>query len=62
MKGMATLIVIAVLLQGCSDGNVQAQSSEFRDNYVVLGNSLAVRDEFNAYADQLKLLFIVGPS
>ena len=62
MRGVYALIAIAVLLQGCGDGNVESQSGDIEHNYVVLANSLAVKDEFNAYADQLKLVFIVGPS
>ena len=61
MRRLFALAVISVVLHGCGDGELE-QSIGSGNAYTVLLDPDAVKAEFNANGDQLKLVFIVGPS
>ena len=59
------LIACALLLAGCGDPMMppRAVADTTSDEYVVMGDDLAaLRRDFNAAIDQVRLVFIVGPT
>ena len=61
------LLTCGLLLAGCGDTTSPAThgavSHTAADNYVVMGDDLAaLKTDFNAAIDQVRLLFIVGPT
>ncbi len=60
------LVICALLLIGCGDTTspaTQGTVSDPGDDYVVMGDDLAaLKTDFNAAVDQVRLLFIVGPT
>lgn len=60
------LLICALLLAGCGEVTSRATQgavTEATDDYVVMGDDLAaLKTDFNAAIDQVRLLFIVGPT
>jgi hypothetical protein len=61
------LLICALLLAGCGDTTSRATQGPATDaataEYVVMGDDLvALKTDFNAAIDQVRLLFIVGPT
>jgi hypothetical protein len=61
------VLICALFLAGCDDTTSStpraAVSAAATDNYVVMGDDLAeLKADFNAAVDQVRLLFIVGPT
>lgn len=59
------LLICALLLAGCGDttSRVTQGTVTTTDDYVVMGEDLAaLKTDFNAAIDQVRLLFIVGPT
>ena len=61
------LLICALLLAGCGEvtsrATLGAVTDAARDDYVVMGDDLAaLKTDFNAAIDQVRLLFIVGPT
>ncbi len=60
------LLTCVLLLVGCGDTTSPATRgtvSDPADDYVVMGDDLAaLKTDFNAAVDQVRLLFIVGPT
>ncbi len=60
------LLTCALFLVGCGDTTspaTQGTVSDPADDYVVMGDDLvALKTDFNAAIDQVRLLFIVGPT
>ncbi len=54
------VIAAVVLLAGC--GRAENVSMEFGPYFDLDSQPGQLRDEFNAHADQLRLVFIVGPT
>ena len=59
------LLICALLLAGCGDTTSRATQGTVTatDDYLVMGDDLAaLKTDFNAAIDQVRLLFIVGPT
>ncbi len=60
------LVTCALLLVGCGDTTspaTQGTVSDPADDYVVMSDDLAaLKTDFNEAIDQVRLLFIVGPT
>jgi uncharacterized protein YceK len=61
------LLICALLLAGCGEVTSRATQGAVTDtatdDYVVMGDDLAaLKTDFNAAIDQVRLLFIVGPT
>ena len=61
------ILACALVLAGCGDGTSlareEAAAEAVSTEYVVMGEDLAeLKSDFNAAVDQVRLLFIVGPT
>ena len=63
-RSASCILGTTLLIAGCSDATTQeTASSATASEYVVMGEDLAdLKADFNAAVDQVRLLFIVGPT